>query len=74
MTAYAESQDLLMKDEDFVRSREHIKTVIKAYIARDLWNASDFYQVYNTRNESYLKAVEVLKSASKYQAALRTLN
>jgi carboxyl-terminal processing protease len=71
MTAYATSQELEMNNTDFTRSCDHIRTIIKAYIARDLWNTSDFYQVYNTRNESYLKAIEVLKSSSEYQAALQ---
>lgn len=74
LSAYAESQDLKWTDSDFSRSEEHIKTVIKAYIARDLWNSSEFYQVYNTINESYLRAIEVLKDTNKYQAALQTLN
>jgi carboxyl-terminal processing protease len=71
MTSYATSQELEMNDEDFAKSRDHIRTLIKAYIARDLWNTSDFYQVYNTMNESYLKAIEVLKSSSEYQAGLQ---
>ena len=71
---YAESQGLTMNDSDFSRSLNHIKTVIKAYIARDLWNTSEFYQVYNTKNESYLKAIEVLKDSNEYQAALQTTN
>jgi len=74
LSAYAESQDLTWNDSDFSRSEEHIKTVIKAYVARDLWNSSEFYQVYNTKDESYLKAIEVLKDTNKYQAALQTLN
>ncbi len=74
LTVYARNKGLEINDADFERSRDHIKTVIKAYIARDLWNTSDFYQVYNTRNESYLKAIEVLKSSSEYQAALHVSN
>ena len=72
LTAYAESKDLALDVSDFTRSLDHLKTLIKAYIARDLWNTNEFYQVYNTQNESYLKAVEVLKDTGKYQAALQT--
>lgn len=71
LTDYAEGRDLTFNASDFARSQDHLRTVIKAYIARDLWNTSEFYQVYNTKNESYLKAVEVLKDTSKYQAALQ---
>jgi carboxyl-terminal processing protease len=72
LTAYAESKDLALNTSDFTKSLDHLKTLIKAYIARDLWNTNEFYQVYNTQNENYLKAIEVLKDTSKYQAALQT--
>jgi carboxyl-terminal processing protease len=70
---YAVSKELVMNDADYTRSLDHIKTVIKAYIARDIWNTSDFYQIYNTKNESYLKAIEVLRNANEYQVALQSL-
>ena len=70
VTTYAESQGLTLNASDLSISQDHIRHVIKAYIARDLWNTNEFYQVINNRNESYLKALEVLKDAGKYQAAL----
>lgn len=70
LTAYAETQNLPPDDTDISRSKDHIRHIIKAYIARDLWNTNEFYQVYNTRNESYLKALEILKDNGKYQVAL----
>jgi carboxyl-terminal processing protease len=74
LTAYAANNGLARNDSDFARSRDQIITVIKAYMARDIWDSSDFYQIYNTRNETYLKAIEVLKDDSEYQAALQALN
>jgi carboxyl-terminal processing protease len=70
LTSYAGSQGLTLNTADFSRSRDHIRHVIKAYIARDLWNTNEFYQVYNTLNESCLKALEILKDPGKYQVAL----
>jgi len=70
LITYAETQDLTLNDADFSRSKDHISHVIKAYIARDLWNTNEFYQVYNARNESYLKALEIIKDNGKYTAAL----
>jgi len=70
LITYAETQDLTLNDADFSRSKDHISHVIKAYIARDLWNTNEFYQVYNARNESYLKALEIIKDTGKYTAAL----
>jgi hypothetical protein len=33
---------------------------MKGYMARDLWTMARFYQVYNTSNEVFIKAVEIL--------------
>jgi carboxyl-terminal processing protease len=70
LTTYAESKGLPLNTVDLSKSQDYIKHVIKAYIARDLWNTNEFYQVYNIRNENCLKALEVLKDAGKYQVAL----
>lgn len=72
LIAYAAEEDLEFNEEDFNISREHIKLVIKAYIARDLWNSSEFYQVFNTSNPSVLKATEVLDGQDIYQALLQS--
>jgi carboxyl-terminal processing protease len=71
MIAYAAEEDLPYDQEDFDISREHIRMILKAYIARDLWNSSEFYQVFNTSNPSVLKAIEVLNGQDIYQALLQ---
>jgi len=71
MIAYATEEDLDYSEEDFNISREHIRLVLKSYIARDLWNSSEFYQVFNTSNPSVLKAIEVLNGQDIYQALLQ---
>jgi carboxyl-terminal processing protease len=70
MIAYATEEDLDYNEEDFNISREHIRLVLKSYVARDLWNSSEFYQVFNTTNPSVLKAIEVLNGREIYQALL----
>jgi carboxyl-terminal processing protease len=72
MIAYATEEDLEYDKEDFDISREHIRLVLKAYVARDLWNSSEFYQVFNTTNPSVLKAIEVLNGQDIYQALLQS--
>ncbi len=37
---------------------------MKGYIARDLWDMSSFYEIYNTSNEVFNKAVEILNDPS----------
>ena len=72
LTAYASGEDLAFDKEGFEVSKEHIRLILKAYIARDIWNSSEFYEVYNTINPSVLKAIEVLESQDVYQALLQS--
>lgn len=49
----------------------YAKKHIKAIIARDLWNSSEFYQVFNTDDKEILKAVEILNNPKQYNAILK---
>jgi carboxyl-terminal processing protease len=71
LTAYAASEDLAFDEEDFGVSKEHIRLILKAYIARDLWSTSEFYEVFNATKPSVQKAVEVLEGQDTYQALLQ---
>lgn len=42
-------------------SRERIRLLLKANIARDLWNIGAFWQVYNEANPFFIKALESLR-------------
>lgn len=70
LLAYAKGQDLAFNKEDFKLSSDHIRLVLKAYMARDLWNTSEYFEVMNSWNQSVLKAMEVLGSQGMYQALL----
>jgi carboxyl-terminal processing protease len=72
LVAYAAEEDLPFDKEDFEVSREHLRMMLKAYMARDLWNTSEFYRVYNDSNPSVLKAIEVLEGQDTYQALLQS--
>jgi carboxyl-terminal processing protease len=74
LITYAEGEGLELNADDLSKSKEQIRLLIKAYMARDLWNTSEFYQIINTRNNSVLKAVEILHDTEKYQAALHQMN
>jgi len=64
---FAEKKDNLeFNDEDFEDDREEVKLLIKAYIARDLWSSSEFFEIYNTTDEGYLKALNFIISSNKY--------
>lgn len=55
---------------DFIT--EHAKKHMKAIIARDLWNSSEYYEVMNENDDEILKAIEILEDPAKYNAILRS--
>ncbi|MBN2263215.1 MAG: S41 family peptidase [Prolixibacteraceae bacterium] len=50
---------------------DHAKRHIKAIIARDLWNSSEFYSIINANDTVIQKALEIINNASKYDAVLK---
>jgi len=40
---------------------------VKGLIARDLWDMNEYFQIVNTRDKGFNKAVEVIKEWNKYQ-------
>ncbi len=67
----AAAAGLPFQEKDFEMSREYISLLLKAYLARDLWSTSEFYQIINTSVPSVLKATEVLENQRLYQALLQ---
>jgi carboxyl-terminal processing protease len=70
LTAYAAGEGLPLDEEEYGTSRENIRRLTKAYMARDLWNTSEFYEIINEENPSVVKAIEVLDGQGTYQALL----
>jgi carboxyl-terminal processing protease len=71
LTTYAAEQDLEFDSDGFELSREHIRLVVKGYMARDLWNTSEYFETVNMENPSVVKALEVLEEQGIYQALLQ---
>jgi len=74
LTTYAAEEDLAFNDENYETSREHIRLLVKAYMARDLWTTSEFYEVVNEGNHNVVKALEVLEKQGVYQVLLQDKN
>lgn len=51
-------------------AENYIHTIIKAYIARDIWGNSEFYQVFNETEVEFRTAREVLESWHTYLTKL----
>jgi carboxyl-terminal processing protease len=58
-------------ENEFNISKQQIEVLIKAYIARDLWTSSEFYQILNPIYPIYNESIEILKSTDKYNSILK---
>ncbi len=59
--ALEEDNELDWNEEDFDRSKDMIEGRLKALIARNLWDFSAYYQVFNPYWGTYNKALELLQ-------------
>jgi carboxyl-terminal processing protease len=57
-------------EESFDFIKEHAKRHLKALIARDMWNSSEFYEIVNGDDEEIIKAIEVINNNEKYNSIL----
>ena len=58
--ALADKENIKFDEAQYERSLPLIKTQLKALIARDMWDMSEYFQVMNTTNESVRQALKVL--------------
>ncbi len=58
---FAESKEIVFDKKQLKRSQDFIYMRIKAGFAQDLWGREEFYRVWNSRNDVFLKAVEVIQ-------------
>jgi carboxyl-terminal processing protease len=70
MNNYAESEGLPKNDGELLVSQDKISLTLKAYIARDLFTTSEFYEIINREDKNFEKAVEVLKNWEVYSEKL----
>ena len=59
--AEGEKQNIKPKDEDELkRTLSYLRTQMKALIARDLWDMSEYFSIFNESSEIVKKALEVI--------------
>ena len=68
--SYAKKEELTADEKALEVSGEQIKLMLKAFIARDLYGRSEFFEVFNYSSESYKKALEVIESWSRYNSEI----
>lgn len=66
-----EQENITKNEEQFAKSKQLIGLQVKALIARDLFEMSEYFKVMNQDNESFLKAIEIINDNTKYNAILQ---
>ena len=72
LVRYATKEGLPENKAGMNTSRNEIKLLLKAYIARDLWDTSEFFEVINAKDPNFKKAVEVLNNWDHYKSLLKS--
>jgi carboxyl-terminal processing protease len=54
--------------DEIDKSKKDFALVIKALIARDLWEMSEYFQIVNVRDKGFNTAIEVIKNWDKYHS------
>ncbi|MBR1963190.1 MAG: S41 family peptidase [Muribaculaceae bacterium] len=57
-------------EEQFLTSKEYIRTIIKALLARDLFLSSSYYRVANSLNPTYHEAIKLINDNNRYNTLL----
>ncbi len=64
---YGKENDVETSDEEFKESEEDLILIIKALIARDLWDMSEYFQIVNVRDKGFNKAIDIMHNWDYYQ-------
>lgn len=59
---YAEKKGVKTNEKELKISKDFIENRIKAIYAQDLWGRDEFFQVWNEKDDTYLKAVEIIQN------------
>lgn len=70
LTSFASEEGLEFNEKEWNVSEAHVSLLFKSYLARDLFGMEYFYEVYNSTNEVFRKAVEILENPSMLQQKL----
>ena len=62
----AEKEKIEFNEEQFNKSKEFIALQIKALIARDLFEMSEYFQIVNDKNNSYIEAINIINDDERY--------
>lgn len=68
--SFAEKEGVKWNDEQYERSEQMIKLLIKAMIARNEWDMEKYYQIVLQEDKMIDKAMEILNDSNEYRRIL----
>lgn len=71
LQAMAEEKKISFKEEEYNRSLPLIQLQIKALIARDLFDMTEYFYIINDANRTYQEALKLINDEAKYNQILR---
>lgn len=69
----AGEEKIEFNEEQFDKSKELISLQLKALIARDLFDMSEYFQIINDENDSYQEALKIINDNERYHKILKGL-
>jgi carboxyl-terminal processing protease len=73
LTDFGVDEGLEFNEEEFEVSKEHLRVNMKAYIARDLWDVSEFFEIINELDPIFNEALKVIQDDALYKAKLKSI-
>lgn len=70
LKAQAEKEKIKFDEEQYNKSRDLISAIIKALIARDLYDTEAYFRIINHRNDMLKKALEIINNDKDYKKLL----
>ena len=64
---YAEEKDLERKEDEIAAAEIYIKTMLKAHIARNLFEMNAYYEIVSGIDDGFLRAVEMIKDQKYFR-------
>ncbi len=64
---YSKENNIESTPEEFEKSKADFRLIVKALIARDLWDMSEYFQIVNVRDKGFKKALEIMRNWEQYQ-------
>jgi carboxyl-terminal processing protease len=61
LIAVGEEEGVKYDEDDYLKSKDLLKLQMKALIARDLWDMSEYYHIINQSNESVQQALKIIE-------------